>query len=80
MPDVDPDQLLKELDAKLALMRAKRRSTPGINPAVRVAVMAAFGVVLILVLWGLQVFLSEMIPKRSATPQAPMQAGAGAGK
>lgn len=65
MPDVDPEKLLKELDAELVRMRA-RRKTPasGGKHTARILLLAVFGVMLVVVLWVLQMFLSQMIPAR----------------
>jgi len=77
MPEVDPDQLLKELDAKLAQMRASRRKPAGENHTVRIGAVAVCCVLLILFLWLVQSFLSQMVPHRSAPGAVSAQAGAG---
>ena len=71
MPEVDPDQLLKELDAKLALMRANRSRASGKNTTLKIGVIAMFGIILILVLWVLQLFLSEMTPRPKSPAPVP---------
>ena len=74
MPDIDPDQLLKELDTKLALMRARRRAPrEASNQSVRIGLLAVFGVLLVMVLWILQAYLSQMTPRRPGgpTPDGP---------
>jgi hypothetical protein len=75
MPDVDPEQLLKELDAELASMRAnRRRPASGGQRNVRLLLLAVFGVMVVLILWVLQVFLSQMTPTRSK-PAPPAISG-----
>ena len=76
MPDIDPDQLLKELDIKLGLMRANRRRPTERNQAVRIGILVLFGVVLIMALWVIESFLSQMTPHRNFPVQAPQAAGA----
>jgi hypothetical protein len=73
MPEVDPDQLLKELDAKLVLMRAKRCKPSGNNYSARIGVMVVICLVLIIFLWGVQMFLSQMAPPRNAPAPGPVQ-------
>jgi len=76
MPDVDPDQLLKELDTKLALMREKRREPAGNNYNLRIGMMAGGGIALLMVLWVLQSFLSQMVPHRTAPAPIPVSVSA----
>ncbi|MEI8340737.1 MAG: hypothetical protein WCH43_04265 [Verrucomicrobiota bacterium] len=71
MPDVDPDQLLKELDAKLALMRSNRVKPSVSNQTVRLVMMVVFGGILIMVLWVLQLFLTQMLPARGKIQVSP---------
>ena len=71
MPDIDPDQLLKELDARLAVMRLNRRKPSERNQAMRLGLVVMFFVLLILVLWVMQFFFSQVMPRRGAPVQPP---------
>jgi len=68
MPDVDPEKILKELDAQLTLMRASRGRPLEERNAVRIKVLVVFCVLLMMALWVLQALLSQMFPARKPAP------------
>jgi len=79
MPDVDPDKILKEMDAQLLRLRASRRKPLEEKNGDRIKVLVVFCVVLIMALWVLQLVLSQMLPSRNR-PAANPQPGAQDGK
>jgi len=74
MPDVDPDKILKEMDERLALLRAKRPRALEERNAIRIKTLVVFCALTIILLWVLQAFLSQMFPPRNpgavGSPQA----------
>jgi len=68
MPDVDPEKLLKDLDSRLAVLRANRLRQPEERSANRIKVMVILCVMLMLFLWGMQFLLVQMLPHRKPPP------------
>ena len=74
MPDVDPDKILKEMDERLALLRAKRPRALEERNAIRIKTLVVFCALTFILLWVLQALLSQMFPARKPAPVNPPEA------